>query len=59
VGNGPFGAGPDGLAITVALNTAAPGMDPPLARRIVNLAHVVCPYSNVARNNVDVKLNLV
>jgi lipoyl-dependent peroxiredoxin len=59
VGIGPFGAGPDGFAITVALNISAPGMDPQAARRIVDLAHAVCPYSNATRNNVDVKLNLI
>lgn len=59
VGIGPFGAGPDGFAITVALNISAPGMDRDQARRIVDLAHIVCPYSNATRNNVDVRLNVV
>lgn len=58
VGIGPFGAGPDGFAITVTLEIALPGMDAQAARKLVDQAHTVCPYSNATRNNVDVKFKL-
>lgn len=56
VGIGPI---PTGFAITVELSISLPGMEPAAAQKLVDTAHVVCPYSNATRNNVDVKLKLV
>jgi len=45
------------LAI-LAASSIEPGLDPETARTIVDRAHVVCPYSNATRGNVDVTLTL-
>lgn len=55
VGIGPI---PDGFGIQVALNITVPGMDHAAAEKLVQEAHVVCPYSNATRGNVEVTLNV-
>jgi Ohr subfamily peroxiredoxin len=43
--------------IAVELNVTLPQIsDPQEAARIVAAAHLVCPYSNATRGNIDVKL---
>jgi osmotically inducible protein OsmC len=54
-----IGAIPNGFGIEVDLAIRLPGMDPATARTLVDRAHVVCPYSNATRNNVDVRLSIV
>lgn len=56
VGIGPI---PTGFAIDVELKIALPGMDRDAAQSLVEKAHVVCPYSNATRGNVDVRLTIV
>lgn len=56
VGIGPI---PTGFAIDVALHISAPGMDRAAAQSIIDKAHVVCPYSNATRGNINVNLVLV
>ena len=56
VGIGPI---PNGFGIQVALNIKLPGMDRAAAKALVDAAHVVCPYSNATRGNIDVALNIV
>ncbi len=56
VGIGPL---PTGFGIEVELRISLPGVDPAVARTIVDRAHVVCPYSNATRGNIDVTLTLV
>jgi Ohr subfamily peroxiredoxin len=56
VGIGPI---PDGFGIEVELNISLPGMDREAAQDLINKAHIVCPYSNATRNNIDVTLTLV
>ncbi len=53
--------GPVGQAYGIAarLNVKLPGMDPAAARQLVDTAHMVCPYSNATRGNIDVQINLV
>lgn len=53
VGIGPV---PTGFAIQVELNISLPGLEPEQARALVDKAHVVCPYSNATRGNIDVAL---
>ena len=36
-----------------------PGVERSVAETLVQRAHVVCPYSNAMRNNIDVKLSVV
>jgi Ohr subfamily peroxiredoxin len=55
VGIGPI---PTGFAIQVALTITIPGLDKAQATELVNAAHIVCPYSNATRNNIDVTLTV-
>jgi Ohr subfamily peroxiredoxin len=56
VGIGPT---PTGFGIRVELQIALPGMERGVAQTLVESAHIVCPYSNATRGNIDVKLTLV
>nr|WP_275423442.1 organic hydroperoxide resistance protein [Dactylosporangium siamense] len=56
VGIGPNGSG--GFGLDVTLTVTLPGVDPAVARQLVDAAHQVCPYSNATRGNIDVKLEL-
>lgn len=55
VGIGPV---PTGFAVEVDLKISLPGMDRTQATEVMNAAHIVCPYSNATRNNIDVHLTL-
>lgn len=55
VGIGPKG---DAFGIEVALKVTIPGMDHAAAEVLVAKAHMVCPYSNATRGNIDVKLSV-
>jgi Ohr subfamily peroxiredoxin len=59
--NGSVGIGaiPSGFGIEVELKISLPGMEQEAARNLVDKAHIVCPYSNATRNNIDVTLTLV
>ena len=59
--NGTVGIGaiPTGFGIEVELKIALPGMARDVAEALVAKAHVVCPYSNATRGNIDVTLTLV
>ena len=50
---------PTGFGIEVDLAISLPGMDRPAAEALVERAHIVCPYSNATRNNIDVRLSIV
>jgi Ohr subfamily peroxiredoxin len=54
-----IGAIPNGFGIEVDLNISLPGMDRAEAQTLIERAHIVCPYSNATRGNIDVRLNLV
>ena len=54
-----IGAIPNGFGIEVALNIALPGLERAVAEELIAKAHIVCPYSNATRGNIDVTLNLV
>jgi osmotically inducible protein OsmC len=56
VGIGPL---PTGFGIEAELKISLPGMDRAQAQSLIDKAHIVCPYSNATRNNIDVKLTLV
>jgi osmotically inducible protein OsmC len=57
VGIGPRSEG--GFGITASLEISLPGVARADAEDLVAKAHLVCPYSNATRNNVDVKLTVV
>lgn len=54
-----IGAIPTGFGIEVELQISVPGLPREQAQALVDKAHIVCPYSNATRNNIDVRLNLV
>ncbi len=56
VGIGPI---PNGFGIQVELKISLPGMDRAAAKALVDKAHIVCPYSNATRGNVEVVLTLI
>ncbi len=56
VGIGPI---PDGFGIQAELRVSIPGMPREQAEDLVRQAHVVCPYSNAIRGNIDVTLTVV
>jgi osmotically inducible protein OsmC len=55
VGIGPI---PTGFGIEVELKISLPSLDRDVAQTLINQAHIVCPYSNATRNNIDVRLVL-
>lgn len=54
-----IGAVPTGFAIEVELRISLPGLARQAAQELIQRAHIVCPYSNATRNNIDVTLTLV
>lgn len=57
VGIGPR-EGVPGFALDVALEVTAPGVDKAVTQQLVEQAHMVCPYSNATRGNLDVRLSV-
>jgi osmotically inducible protein OsmC len=53
VGIGPI---PTGFGIEVELKISVPGLPREQVEALVQKAHIVCPYSNATRGNIDVKL---
>jgi lipoyl-dependent peroxiredoxin len=58
-GNVGIGQIPNGFGIKVELKISLPGLPQDKAHELIEKAHVVCPYSNATRNNIDVILTLV
>ncbi|MGB3288329.1 MAG: organic hydroperoxide resistance protein [Burkholderiaceae bacterium] len=56
VGIGPI---PTGFGIEVELKISVPGLPRDQVKALVDKAHIVCPYSNATRGNIDVTLTLV
>ena len=54
-----IGAIPTGFGIEVELKISLPGLEKDVAQALVDKAHIVCPYSNATRGNIDVTLTLV
>lgn len=57
VGIGPRDDG-KGFGIDAALAIRLPGIDRKVGQDLIERAHVVCPYSEATRKNLDVKLTL-
>ncbi|MBV8259837.1 MAG: organic hydroperoxide resistance protein [Paraburkholderia sp.] len=57
-GNVGIGQIPNGFGIEVELKISLPGMDRAAAQALVDKAHIVCPYSNATRGNIDVTLTI-
>ena len=47
---------PTGFGIEVELRISVPGLPREQVEALVQKAHIVCPYSNATRGNIDVKL---
>jgi Ohr subfamily peroxiredoxin len=47
---------PAGFGIEVELKISVPGLPSEQVEALVQKAHIVCPYSNATRGNIDVKL---
>jgi lipoyl-dependent peroxiredoxin len=54
-----IGAIPNGFGIEATLRISMPGMSRADTESLVQKAHVVCPYSNATRGNIDVRLVVV
>ncbi|MET0283431.1 MAG: organic hydroperoxide resistance protein [Polyangiales bacterium] len=53
-----LGTGEGGFALQARLRVSLPGLEPTLARELVDGAHQVCPYSKATRGNVAVTLDV-
>jgi Ohr subfamily peroxiredoxin len=47
-----------GFGLQVELEAELPGVEPDVAKALVDKAHEVCPYSNATRGNMDVTLSV-
>ena len=54
-----LGTNDGGYTLHARLNVSLPGLQPEVARAIVDAAHQICPYSKATRGNIDVEINLV
>ena len=57
VGLGPNDRG-TGFIISAELRVTLPAADVEAAKDVVRGAHMICPYSNATRNNIDVNLSV-
>lgn len=51
--------GDDGYSLAARLNVHVPGLDPDVARQIIEAAHRTCPYSKAIKGNIDAVVALV
>jgi Ohr subfamily peroxiredoxin len=47
------------FGLSAAIEAELPGVEPAVARELLDAAHEVCPYSNATRGNIEVTLALV
>ncbi|MCW6531985.1 organic hydroperoxide resistance protein [Sphingomonas sp. MMSM20] len=50
--------GDDGYSLAARLNVHVPGIDPAVARQIIETAHRTCPYSKAIKGNIDAMVAL-
>lgn len=48
-----------GFVLRARLDVQVPGVDPVVARDLIEIAHSICPYSKAVAGNIDIELNLV
>ncbi len=53
-----IGTIPTGFALKIDLTVTLPGIERAVAQKLVEDAHIVCPYSNATRNNVAVTIKV-
>ena len=49
----------DAYFLRARLNVSLPGLEPQVARELIESGHRTCPYSKATRGNIDVLINLV
>jgi lipoyl-dependent peroxiredoxin len=47
-----------GYLLRARLNVSLPGLEPDVARAVVDAAHQTCPYSKATRGNIAVEINV-
>lgn len=57
IGIGPRDDG-KGFGLDAALSINAPGVDKAVLEKLVQAAHIVCPYSEATRGNLNVRLSV-
>ncbi|MFC8304516.1 organic hydroperoxide resistance protein [Specibacter sp. NPDC057265] len=50
--------GEGGFQLAVELEVVLPDMEPALAQELADAAHLVCPYSNATRGNIEVTVRV-
>ena len=45
--------------LSARLNVSVPGVDPEIARELLEAAHSICPYSKATHGNLNVVTNLI
>ena len=53
-----LGTNESGYVLRARLNVHLPGIEPEVAKALVDAAHQTCPYSKATRGNIDVEINL-
>jgi Ohr subfamily peroxiredoxin len=53
-----IGRNDEGFGITAQLVADLPGVDPATARRLVEKAHQICPYSRMTREGIAVEITV-
>ena len=53
-----LGRSGEGFALQARLSVSLPGLEPAVARAVVDGAHQLCPYSKATRGNIAVELTL-
>jgi Ohr subfamily peroxiredoxin len=51
--------GEDGYSLAARLNVSVPGVEPEIARQLIEAAHRTCPYSKAIKGNIDAVVRLV
>jgi osmotically inducible protein OsmC len=51
--------GSDAYFLRGRLNVSLPGLEPQVARELIESGHRTCPYSKATRGNIDVLVNLI
>jgi len=54
-----LGTANGGYLLQARLNVSLPGLEPAVARAVVEAAHQICPYSKLTRGNINVEINLI
>jgi Ohr subfamily peroxiredoxin len=50
--------GEDGFSLAARLTVSVPGMEPEVARQLIDAAHRTCPYSKAIKGNIDAVVTL-